>query len=143
MQGFHRDTRERTTAEASGASSSTRDKHCQDSSGKKTQKSGLGKDQKQIPQCHFGGSLETAEDLAQQERQSQQDLQSKHRSKRQSLRPQQEENEGFGDSGILVLYLHLKELARIWARYARGFVEGQRRPAIRGNSPGTGLQPAR
>ena len=82
--------------ETGGASSS-----CQDS-GRKSTKVRLGSDREQIRQCHFGGSLETAEDLAQHERQ--QDLQNKYRSKRPSLRPQPEDNEGFGHSGILVLY---------------------------------------
>ena len=39
----------------------------------KTPKSGLGRSREQILRCHFGGSLDSAEDLAQQERQFQQD----------------------------------------------------------------------
>ena len=59
----------------------------------------LGKGE-QIPQ-----GLENAQVFAQQERQSQQDPRNKYRSKRQSPRPQPEDNAGFGHSGILVFYI--------------------------------------
>ena len=68
------------------------DKRCHDSGGRKAQKSGLGRDQGQTLRCHFGVSLESTQDLAQQERQTGQDLQIESGGERQSLRPQPEDH---------------------------------------------------
>ena len=135
----HRDTREPTTPRTGGASASTEDKHCQDSGGKKHKSQPW-----EVTWREFLNV--TSEDLWR--------LQKILHSNKGSLSKTNKTNT---EANAKVYDLNQKTmkavdtLAFLHSTFERagknlGEVddsEGQRRPEIRGNHPGTGLQSAR